>query len=282
MNHCIPNLSSRKTISTLLFCTVGLTTLCAAAQENNILLHSEHATDQSQIGVSIPMLAGDSGFVMAPKLDLQFRLGLASVGLHLPVVMTKPDGGEREFAVGNPALDVGAQTCLGSGLSLCVGGRVGVSAGFWSLDPTADAAKLHALALGGLAHHDPFYYSPENMAFQPKAFVLLSNGLFSAQAEAGTLVTVPLLDREGRETEVSLVYQAGVGVNLFDLVTPVVEFRGISTLTQDDNQNQFWASAGARFHLSSFQPYARVSLPLNENAKQDLPWQFDLGAAVQF
>jgi len=276
------NPSFRSTLAAVIFSGVGLSTLSATAQENNILLHSDHATDQTQIGVSVPMLVGDQGFVMAPKLDLQFRLGLATVGMHLPVVMMKPDGAEREFAVGNPTLDVGAQTCLGTGFSLCVGGRVGVSAGFWDLDPTEDAAKIGALALGALAHHDPLYYSPGNLALQPKAFVILTNGLLSAQAEAGTLVAVPLIDREGRETEVSLVYQAGLGVNVLDLVTPVVEFRGISTLTQEDNQSQFWASAGARFHLASFQPYARISLPLNDNAKQDSPWQFDVGAAVQF
>jgi hypothetical protein len=80
----------------------------------------------------------------------------------------------------------------------------------------------------------------------------------------------------------ALVYGLCLGVPLFDLITPMIEFHGYRTIDQPVDITAMWLNLGARMQLSFFQPFIRFGIPLNDDSKAGTDVFINFGFALVF
>jgi hypothetical protein len=180
--------------------------------------------------------------------------------------------------------------CTQGSFSMCFGGGLDVGAGFLEVEGDDAGEKIGAYMAGARVHQESGYYSFEAMNIKPVGLFGINLGNFYAQAEIGLEMYFPILNTEGKDSaEVGMAYGFGAGYKFFDMLVPIIEFKGIAGLTDEfDEFKPFWLNFGARLTLGGFEPYFRLSIPLNDDAKQnplgldDDTVHMDVGFAFKF
>jgi len=253
------------------------------AQDKDVVipLTLEDMTGKSKIELSMPMLPGDHYFGLPIMLSAQLGMGNTSLGIHLPMAYYSPDGeGDSKFALGSPTIDFKMHMCQRGAWAMCYGFGVAVSVGFMDIE---DGAEGFAQLVGMFGHQDPIYHMSEAIGLRPLGFFAITNGELFAQAEFGTALYIPIMDTEGKDAyEAGILYQVAVGYTLMEMVTPMIELRGVSPVTQEGQDTRFWMNFGARGHFGMFQPFFRLGIPLTDDAELGADVHIELGGAIQF
>jgi hypothetical protein len=277
-------LKNKKVLSLIIasFC-IGLFCGPVAAEEKDVVipLTLEDLTGKSKIELSMPMLPGDNYFGLPILLGAQLGMGNYSLGIQLPMAYFKPDGegASSEFVLGSPTIDFKLHMCKRGQWAMCYGFGVAISAGF--LD--TDGAEFAAHTMGMLGHQDPIFHMPEALGLRPLVFFAITNGELFAQAEFGSAMYFPIIDTDGKDTlEAGILYQFAVGYTLMEIVTPMIELRGVSPVTEDGQDTRFWMNFGARGHFGLFQPFFRLGIPLTDQAKMNADVHIEIGGAIVF
>lgn len=210
-----------------------------------------------------------------------------SFGIVLPLAFAIPEEGDSAFWMGNPTVDATGVWCLSSLMGLCLGGQLSASFGFLDLDQddTVNRVKqLAANAAGFIASQNLLYHALFDVVIQPLFVASIRIGFISAQVEMGPLFAIPLINTSGRSMEELFIYRFGAALNLLDFIQPMIEYSGLSELSDspDVDDSLGWINIGARVNLFGFQPMFRLTLPINEDSKLGADVQFALGMTYQY
>ncbi len=109
--------------------------------------------------------------------------------------------------------------------------------------------------------------------------------MFFAQFHIGPEVLI-FLDNDVSEardgSDTFLIYGLAAGANIMNLVSAGVGFRGISSLTFEDNESAYALDILAQIHLPIVKPYLMLSIPLDEDTRDLLDASITIGAVAVF
>jgi hypothetical protein len=142
------------------------------------------------------------------------------------------------------------RTCMGANFSLGIG-------------PFDSDSKDALSFIAGMFAHTVrvLHYYPETIVIDPLFALNTSNGMVFVQIALGPSILAPLDDTDRRDAEVSLVYGFEVGTRLQDFLSMGLGFKGISTLTYDENDSYFSLDINVRVVISGVSPGIRLSVP---------------------
>jgi len=265
----------------------GLLVGSASAQEKDVVipLTLQDMSGKSNVNIALPMVPHDNFFGMSPRLSGQYGLGNMAFGLQVPLSMAFPDEGDTGFGLGNITLEGKFHQCTGGQWAICYGGGLALSAGFLE----ADESEVRAAHMSGAVGHQSWtYHYYESLVIRPLGFVAITDGAIFGQAEFGAAIGIPIVNTDGKDShEAAILWAFGAGYKLMDMIAPMIEFRGLSPVTEDGLDSYLWLNFGARFYFGSILPMVRLSIPLTDEASlggggQSAPVQFELGCMFQF
>ncbi len=237
----------------------------------------------SLVSLDLHIPTGEYVSGLVPELVGQFGFGPAAVGLNLGFSFANPDNDEAEsgFWFGNIDLFAKGRHCLElpGGTRACFGGQLEVSIAPMEAD---DFDDIGAIGFGSVNHLRYNRFGSEFLVFTPTLGFQLLHKLFFAQFHIGPEVVFSLDDNAGDDSETFLVYGLAAGANIMDFVSAGVGFRGLSSLTFDNNKNFFALDILAQIHLPIIKPYLMLSIPLDEDTRNMLDVSITLGAVAVF
>ena len=238
----------------------------------------------SLVSLDLHIPTGEYVSGLVPELVGQFGFGPAAVGLNLGFSYANPDNDEAESGVwfGNIDLFAKGRHCLElpGGTRACFGGQLEISIAPGEVDDLEDAV---AIVLGSINHLRYNRFGSEFLVFTPTLGFQLSHELFFAQFHIGPEVIFSLNDdNAGDDSETFLVYGLAAGANIMGFVSAGMGFRGLSSLTFDNNNSFFALDILAQIHLPIIKPYLMLSIPLDEDTRDMLDISITLGAVAVF
>jgi hypothetical protein len=256
-----------------------------------IPLTMKDLSGKSNVALSVPMLPAQHDFVIAPMVSFQYAIDNLSLGLAVPMVAyfskVEPDDdfsdlwGGNAFVLGNLTVNALYRMCTQGEWSVCFGGGLEIGASVMKAD---SHSKLNANWAGVLGHEDFTYNWPDSLVISPVFVVGVTNGILVGQAELGTSVLIPTMNRRGNDNQMTINFAVGGGVRILDWLIPLIELRVLDQVTDRDKYTDplVWMSFGARLQLGGFSPMVRLSLPLTEASKFDAPVHLEVALAYQF
>ena len=268
----------------LFSCLILLLPLQGSAQTLSRGLTLSDYSGQSQVKLSLPMIPNGDEFIMAPILGARLGRGSWSLGLQLPLAFILSEEDADEFIMGNPTVDVELHDCTTGDWRLCYGGRLSAGAGLFDLGDDVDSG------FDGMQGPEPSsdaYPIYQRVVVRPSGMIGVEHRKFFAHLELGPSFWIPWYstDDEGLDTKLLLHGQLALGFHISDLITPVMELRGVLPVTEDDMDPWLWFNAGVRLHMDRFEPSLRVSLPLTDYAdgqRDDSPLHVEIAASYLF
>ena len=240
----------------------------------------------SLVSFDLHIPAGEHVTGVVPELVGQFGFGPAAVGLNLGLSFANPDSDDADSGIwlGNIDLFAKGKHCLDlpGGTRACFGGQLEISIAPGEVDDVEDIGAI----IFGMANHLRYNrFGSEFLLVTPTLGFQLLNDMFFAQFHIGPEVLIYLDDdvsdaRDGFDT--FLVYGLAAGANIMNLVSAGLGFRGISSLTFDDNDSLYALDLLAQVHLPLVKPYLMLSIPLDEDTRELLDVSITLGAVAVF
>ncbi|MBW2701979.1 MAG: hypothetical protein JRF33_14275 [Deltaproteobacteria bacterium] len=240
----------------------------------------------SLVSLDLHIPTGEYFSGVVPELVGQFGFGPAAVGLNLGFSYANPDADEADsgFWLGNIDLFAKGKHCLDlpGGIRACFGGQLEISIAPMEAD---DGEDIGAISVGMLNHLRYNRFGSEFLVATPTLGFQLTHDLFFAQFHIGPEMLIYLNDdvsdaRDGYDT--FMVYGLAGGANIMNLVSAGLGFRGMSSLTFDDNNSFFALDILAQVHLPIIKPYLMLSIPLDEDTRDILDMSITMGAAAVF
>ncbi len=276
-------------------CFLGLGLLSSGLVLANETLPStprEFHLRSPRIGFHMPMLFGENSTALSPKIDLAWPLGAGHFAFHLPMASFNPDHGDDQFALGNPTLEMGYRGCTAGRNDICLAGNLGLGFGLWELDDKVGlfsftSPEAWARWGGVIGHQGLLYYLGESFVIRPAIVLSLHSHNIFFEGKLGTEIEIPAYDTDTRDTEAYLSFQLGLGLLIHGMFAPMVQFSGMTALSDTDwswlFENAYWLNLGLRVETRYVQPFVRMGIGLDHSAEyDDSRFQLELGTAITF
>lgn len=218
-------------------------------------------------GVDMNFVVGDDITGYVPAFMVQYGIGNIAFGLQWGLAYGDPDlppeyDYDGEIAPGNIILNFKAKHCMPGAWRTCMGANFSLGIGPFESD------DKNALSfMSGLFAHTVrmLHYYPEAIVIDPLFALNTTNGMVFVQIALGPSIQVPIDDTDRRDAEAGLAYGFEVGARLQDFLSMGLGFKGISTLTYDENESYFSLDINVRVVFSGVSPGIRLSIPFTSD-----------------
>jgi hypothetical protein len=242
-----------------------LQTSGTAAQEPAREFHPSGLVDLSagnmaKFDANISVGDNYTGFV--PEFTLQIGTGNLAVGLDWGFCVADVDNVDADIFVGGFVVNFKGRHCWEGTWKTCFGTEFEIG-----INPfTADSSGEGISGVVGLLSHMMRWsrFSSEVITIDPLLALNSSDGQFFLQLSLGPSILIPYSDDQfdRDDTEVCLLYGLEGGVVISDLVGAGLGFKGLSTLSFDDNETFMALDFSLRLFLDGFTPVFRLALPI--------------------
>ena len=233
------------------------------------------------VGFDMNFATGDDVTGYVPTFLLQYGIGDVAFGMQWGLAYADvdiPGSGDYdgELAVGNFILNFKAKHCMAGTWKTCMGANFSLGIGPFEVD---SMEELLSFSVGIYTHTMRYVnFAPESMVIDPLFALNTTNDMVFVQIALGPSVLVPLDDTDVRDVEACLAYSFEAGILAIDMLSLGLGFKGVSTLTADDNESLFSIDINIRLVLEGVSPGVRLSIPFS--TEDDLSDVFDLIVAL--
>jgi len=239
------------------------------------------------VAMDLHMPIHEDYFALMPEFLGQYGWGWGAVGLNWGFNYAMIDGDENGFWPGNIDLFFKGRHCIEGDWRFCFGGQLD-----WSWGPKDNVngldelPDLMAMVIGYVAHLKMSRFNFRSFVITPTLGLNLTNGIFFMQANVGTSINIPYGDDDEiftRDVEAVMEYSIATGPTVVDLISFAAGFRGLSTLTnEDDNSSLFAIDIITRLHFKHVEPSMTVSIPVDEDSRDIISAVLSIGVTGIF
>lgn len=264
----------------LLFVITGTTVLAGEKEPHYRSSGFGDLYTGGMVGFDMNFSIGDDVTGYVPTFLLQYGIGDVAFGMQWGLAYADVDvsGGDYdgEVATGNFILNFKAKHCMTGAWKTCMGAIFSLGIGPFEVDSMEELLSWSA----GIYTHTMRYahFAPESIVVDPLFALNTTNEMVFVQFALGPSILVPLDDTDVRDVEACLAYSFEAGILVVDMISMGLGFRGVSTLTADNNESLFSLDVNIRLILDSVSPGLRLSIPFSTD--DDLGDVFDLILAL--
>jgi len=212
---------------------------------------------------------GDHYTGYIPELSVQFGNGSLAAGLDFGLSIADVDGVDTDVFPGSFVANFKARKCLEGNWRVCFGTEFEFSVAPFEVDDDGEASSL---TIGLMTKQMRWSrYFAESIIIDPLLAASFSHDILYFQISLGPSMIFPYTDNYGGDTtEVALLYSFEGGLVVNDLIGAGFGFKGLSTVSFDDNETFFSLDFGLRLILDGVTPCFGINVPLSGDLYEDI------------